>query len=313
MKFQTVTGLVPVEDVRLADGHAHVWIAPQDGIAPEARIDLHDYDRIEAELCDFRAAGGTTLVDCQPGGAGRDTTKLAALARATGLHITATTGFHRQVYYPPDTWLWSASEADAAAYFLEELTLGTRESGGTIPTTTIKIGYEGTIEDQTRVLMDAVAEVARQTGALVLFHTEAGRNVEALLPFFDERGVPPTRLYLCHIDKRPDLGLHRELAQAGALLGYDTFARPKYHPDQGVWKLLPVLVADGLGERISICLDLAFPEQWRQYGGQPGLLFLPTEVLPRLRAEGFDEATIARLTGGNIARYLVRQPLPRQE
>ncbi len=313
MNFQTVTGLVPVEEVRLADGHAHVWIAPQDGVAPDVRIDLHDYDRIEAELRDFRAAGGTTLIDCQPGGAGRDTRKLAALSRATGLHITATTGFHRQVYYPPGDWLWSASEAKAAAYFLEELTLGTRESGGTIPATTIKIGYEGVIEGQTRVLMEAVAEAARQTGALVLFHTEAGGNVEALLPFFGARGVPPSRLYLCHVDKRPDLGLHRELAQAGALLGYDTFARPKYNPEQGVWKLMPALVAEGLGEHISICLDLAFPAQWRHYGGKPGLLFLPMDVLPRVRAEGIDEATIARLTGGNIARYLVHHPLPLQE
>ncbi len=313
MNFQTVTGPVPVEAVGLADGHAHVWIAPQDGVAPDVRIELHDYDRIEAELRDFRALGGTLLIDCQPGGAGRDTTKLAALSRATGLHITATTGFHRRMYYPPDDWLWSATEDEAAAYFVEELTVGTRESGGTIRATTIKIGYEGTLEGQTRVLMEAVAEAARQTGVLVLFHTEAGRNVEALLPFFSERGVRPTRLYLCHVDKRPDLGLHRELAQAGVLLGYDTFARPKYNPEQGVWKLLPALAAEGLGKHIAICLDLAFPEQWQHYGGGPGLQFLPTQVLPRLRAEGIDEATMARLTGGNIARYLVHQSLTHQE
>jgi phosphotriesterase-related protein len=307
MKFQTVTGLVPVETVGLADSHAHVWIAPQDGVAPDVRIELHDFDRIEAGLRDFCALGGTLLVDCQPGGAGRDTTQLAALSRATGLFITSTTGFHRRIYYPPDDWLWSATEDEAVAYFVEELTIGTRESGGTIRATTIKIGYEDTIEGQTRVLMEAVAEAARQTGALVLFHTEAGRNVEALPPFFAERGVSPSRLYLCHVDKRPDVGLHRELAQAGVLLGYDTFARPKYNPEQNVWKLLPALVADGLGEHIAICLDLAFPEQWEQYGGGPGLRFLPTQVLPRLRADGIEEATIARLTGGNIARYLVHQ------
>jgi hypothetical protein len=48
---------------------------------------------------------------------------------------------------------------------------------------------------------------------------------------------------MCHVDKRPDVGLHRELARAGVLLGYDTFGRPKYNPDQGVWQLIPALVA----------------------------------------------------------------------
>ena len=91
-----------------------------------------------------------------------------------------------------------------------------RETGNTIRATTIKVGYEGTIAGQTRVLMEAAAEASRQTGALILFHTERGQNVEALIPFFGDRGVPASRLYICHVDKRPDAGLHRALAQAGA-------------------------------------------------------------------------------------------------
>jgi predicted metal-dependent phosphotriesterase family hydrolase len=68
MSLLTVNGLVPVEDVRLADGHAHVWIKPPEGIAPQSRLELGDYEAIQAELSDFHASGGTTLVDCQPEG-----------------------------------------------------------------------------------------------------------------------------------------------------------------------------------------------------------------------------------------------------
>jgi predicted metal-dependent phosphotriesterase family hydrolase len=307
VKFQTVTGAVPVEDVRLADAHAHLWIEPPEGVASEARLVLDDFEAIRAELTDFVAAGGTTLVDCQPGGCGRDARMLVKLAQATGIHVTATTGFHRQKYYPPNSWLWTASADAAAAYFTEELTVGMREAAAAICATTIKVGYEGSIDGQGRVLMEAAAEASRQTGALILFHTEQSRNVEALLPFFADRGVPPTRLYVCHVDKRPDLELHRELARAGVLLGYDTFVRPRYDPEHGAWRLVRAMVAEGLEDHVAVGLDLAIASMWQHHGGQPGMLALSQQIVPRLHQEGVVEATIHKLTGQNIARYLAWQ------
>ena len=123
MTIQTVTCPIAVDEVRLADAHAHVWIEPPEGVASEAALRLHDAEAIRAELNDFYSAGGTTLIDCQPGGCGRDGNRLAELARATGVHITASTGFHQQKYYPPEYWLWSASAEEAATYFVEELTV----------------------------------------------------------------------------------------------------------------------------------------------------------------------------------------------
>jgi predicted metal-dependent phosphotriesterase family hydrolase len=313
VRFRTVTGLVAVEGVHLADGHGHVWIQPPQGVSRDAHLELSDYEAIQAELTDFRDAGGTTIVDCQPGGCGRDARMLVRLATATRLHVTATTGFHRQEYYPATDWLWSASEEEATTYFVKELTDGMRETEGTVPATTIKVGYEGLLEGQSLVLMAAAAETALQTGAAILCHTEPGKNVEALLSFFGDRAVTPDRLYICHIDKRPDFGLHRELAQAGALLGYDTFVRPKYNPEEGAWPLLKKMVAEGLADRIAIGLDLAAASMWRHYGGQPGMLALPEQIVPRLRAEGMSESIIALLTGQNIARYLARQTPEEEE
>jgi len=318
MDLMTVTGPVPLEAVRLADGHAHAWIArpaPELRSRPEGQGQpdplgpypvLADFSPIRAELAGFRAAGGTTLIDCQPGGCGRDARVLRRLARATGLHITTTTGYHLPGYYPAGHWLWSASVEEAAIYFAKELTEGTAESNGTIRAATIKIAYDGTIAGQSAVLLEAAAIAARQTGAAILAHTEQGKNVEALLPFFVGRGIPADRLYLCHLDKRPDLGLHRELARAGVLLGYDTFLRPKYEPERGVWPLLRAMVADGLEGAIAIGLDLAFANMWH-YSGGPGWLALPNQIIPRLRAEGFGAPTILRLTARNVAARLAWQ------
>jgi predicted metal-dependent phosphotriesterase family hydrolase len=312
MMLQTVKGPVSTDAITLTDGHGHVWIQPPDGTPPESRLELNDYGVIAAELHDFRAAGGAAVIDCQPGGCGRDARMLVRLSEDTGVHLTATTGFHRQKYYPPGSWLWSVPAEAAADYFMEELTSGMRETGGTVRATTIKIGYEGVIEGQSRVLMEAAAAASRRTGAAILCHTERGANVEALLPFFARRGVAADRLYLCHVDKRPDAGLHRELAQAGALLGYDTFARPQYDPERGVWPLLRLMAADGLAAHIAIGLDLASASQW-QRGGGPGMRFLIQTVVPRLRAEGLTDAVIGQLTGQNVARHLARKSSERQE
>src|SRR5215813_6253735 len=98
MKLQTVTGLIPVEDVKLADGHAHAWIQPPPGLVQDKSDEtipvLNEFEPIMLELDDFKQAGGTTFIDCQPGGCGRDARMLVKLSEATGVQITAVTGFH---------------------------------------------------------------------------------------------------------------------------------------------------------------------------------------------------------------------------
>ncbi|MCB0192709.1 MAG: hypothetical protein KDJ65_12260 [Anaerolineae bacterium] len=306
MNIQTVLGPVPIEDVKLADAHAHVWISPPKGVAPKHQLELNKFQSIDAELKDFRSAGGTTLIDCQPGGCGRDARMLAKFSETHGLHITSTTGFHLERYYPSGSWLWTSSEQPAIDYFVSELTSGLREYGEALATT-IKVGFEGKIEGQTRILMEAAAEAARQTGAAILVHTEQGFNAEELPLFFDDRGVPPQQVYLCHLDKRADFGLHQELAQAGMLLGYDTFARSKYKPRKTSWPLLMQMIRRGFEDHIAIGLDLARNTMWQHYGGEPGLVYLPDRILPLLHNEGLSETVVSKLTAQNIAQFLVRR------
>jgi phosphotriesterase-related protein len=306
VELQTVTGPIPLEEIKLVDAHAHLWIEPPKGVAPKFRLELNNPHLIEVELKEFRSSGGTTLLDCQPGGCGRDARRLVKFSEAAELHIAAVTGFHLQRYYPAEHWLWSASEQAALAYFVNELSVGLQESDGVLAAA-VKVGYEGEIKEQSQVLMEAAAEAARQTGAALLFHTEEGRRVEELPLFFEDRGVPIQRLYFCHMDHRPDLGLHRELAQAGALLGYDTFIRSTYKPDQNVWPLLLEMVNDRLEDHIAIGLDLAHSMLWRCYGGGPGLVALTDQILSQLHGEGLSETVVSKLTGQNIAHFLARQ------
>jgi phosphotriesterase-related protein len=108
------------------------------------------------------------------------------------------------------------------------------------------------------------------------------------------------------MDKRPDLGLHRELAQAGILLGYDTFARTTFKPEQNLWPLLLAMVQAGFDDHIAIGLDFARTSLWRHYGGWPGLVTLPDQILPRLHHEGLTETEVAKLTSQNVLRLLAK-------
>lgn len=304
----TVLGRVAAAEMGIVDAHSHVWIVPPRGAASDApRLD--DEGRIARELRDFRVAGGATVVDCQPGGCGRDGAALVRLSRASGVHLIAATGFHRARYYRPHEPLLRLDAQAAADHYVGEIRYGlteTRDDDAPVYPGVIKMAAEATLAASPRALFEGAAEAARATGYAVEMHTEQGAAAEDCLAFFTGRGLAPDRLVFCHVDKRPDLGLHRELAAAGVMLEYDTFFRPKYHPDEGVWPLLVAMLDAGLADHVALATDLADSTLWRAYGGHPGLAAFLTQVGGRLREMSTAEPTWGALMGENIARRLAR-------
>jgi len=142
---------------------------------------------------------------------------------------------------------------------------------------------------------------------LIEMHTEKGAGIDEFIDFFIQLGLPLERVVVCHIDKRPDLELHKELAQAGCLLEYDTFFRPKYHPEKHLWQLIPAMLAAGLDSAIALATDLADSSLWLSMGGKPGLAGFIRLVKTRLDQEIDDKAGIAKLMGENIANRLAVQ------
>ena len=126
----TVNGPLTSSALGVTDAHQHVWIAPVAG-GPAGAPLLCDRDVIAAGLTAYRAAGGGGLLDCQPGGCGRDGRELAELSRLTGVPIVACTGYHLARYYPPDFWLWRAAAEVARDYFVAEIVDGLVETRDT--------------------------------------------------------------------------------------------------------------------------------------------------------------------------------------
>lgn len=304
----TVTGPIGVEEAGITDAHTHAWIAPVPGVPP-GLPQLFDFANISAELSDYRAAGGGTLVDCQPGGCGRDGRKLVDLSRQSGVNIVACTGFHLRKYYPGDYWLYQETTSldQLAFYFSDEISRGLAETGGQpkpVRAGFIKAASEADFDRVPAVLIEATAAAARETGVAIEIHTEKGADAEKIVARYAALGLDVSRLVICHIDKRPDFGLHYELARAGVTLEYDTFYRPKYQPEQNVWPLLERMVASGLADRVAIATDMAEASLWSRLGGGPGQTAFTGQIKTRMQAIGFDETTVRRLMGENIARCL---------
>ena len=295
-RIETVLGPRDGDGLRVVDAHAHVWIAG----APRGSPELADQSLALRELRDLRAFGGRALIDCQPGGCGRDGLVLRRLMRDSGVAIVAVTGFHMRRHYPGGGGPWGDPDG-AVALFLRELREGLCEEP-TARAGVVKCAWTG-MPGVERELLRSVLHAARTAGAPLLVHTERGHAVEQLCDLIQAAGLPPGRVQLSHVDKRPDHGLHAEMARAGFVLGYDTFLRPRYDPEQGVWPLLRAMVDDGLWRNVTLGTDLVEHAAWRVAGG-PGLRALPLGVLARLRREGMEGEPLDALAGGNAVRLL---------
>jgi len=302
----TVQGQLPQSSLGITDAHNHAWIGRVAGAAAESPI-LDNFDLILQELTYYYEAGGRTILDCQPGGCGRDANKLRELSQQSHVNLIACTGFHRRKYYSPDHWLWSAANSRIGDYLLSELQDGLEETlGSTLPVRAgfIKIALEDRWAECPRAALEATAHAARQSGAIVEIHTEKGQLAERICSYFIDGGLSPRQLVLCHMDKRPEFALHGALAKLGVLLEYDTCFRPKYDPEANLWPLLETMVEAGLANRVALATDMASTDGYHSTGGGVGLAGLPHEIRSQLRQRGFTEEQQTQLLGGNIARRL---------
>jgi predicted metal-dependent phosphotriesterase family hydrolase len=304
--IMTVRGPIAYEQMGISDAHNHLWIEPVQGADPNGPV-LNQYNNILRELKEYREKGGQTLLDCQPEGCGRDGIKLSVLSKESGVNIIACTGFHRRKYYPDNHWLWQANAEKVCDFLCSELEQGLRE---TLLTTSpvkagfIKIALESTWADCPQPALEGAAAAALKWNAMVEIHTEKGVLAEKAFIYFLDMGLSTNQLVFCHMDKRPDLGLHKELARVGALLEYDTFLRPKYNPSTNLWPLIEQMAEAGYSDRVALATDMAEADLYHFIGGGAGLSSLPGIIQKTLIERNFPEAIRNQLLGGNIARRL---------
>lgn len=277
---RTVRGDIAPEDLGACDAHEHLFLT-----TPAQPGDCFlDRDKAIEEAWTLKAAGADALVDWTPVGLGRDPEGLVAVSEATGLHVVAATGLHRDAHYADEHWARSAPAEDLGSRFASEIVDGM--DGTRICAGIVKAGASyHTVTPFERRTFEAAAAAHARTGAPVCVHTEHGTNGLGLVELLTDLGVAATAIILAHVDRNPDAGEHAETGATGAWLQLDGPGRTRYWPDSTILGLIADLAERGIADRLLVGGDTGRRSSIRAYGGGPGLDYVFRRFKPRLQRE----------------------------
>jgi 5-phospho-D-xylono-1,4-lactonase len=289
---RTVRGDIDPALLGPTDAHDHAFFATPAAPGEE----FVDVARAIEEVRTLAAAGAAAFVDWTPPGLGRDLAGLREVSEATGLHIVAATGIHRDVHYADDDPVRSCGADELAERFAEDI------AGEGIRCGVIKVGasYHRLLPLEETAFASAAAAHVR-TGAPVCVHTERGTMGGAIVERLTAAGVAPSSIVLAHVDRNPDAGEHAETAATGAWLELDGPGRTKYWPDSTILELIAELAARGHAGRLLVGGDAGGRSMLRAYGGGPGMDYLFVRFKPRLERE-LGEELARRIFVDNPAR-----------
>lgn len=314
----TVKGPVEKSEFGFCHGHDHLFIENGQSFLINPALRMDEPEKTIQELNLFKEAGGQSIVDAQPLGCGRMEKELLAASQTTGVNIVASTGFHKLDFYPEHHWIYSTGEEKLSEIFIRELTEGMFEDTNrnfpshrmTAKAGVIKVasGADG-ISGTYRKLFSAAAIAAKETGAPVLTHLEMGKGAFEQVEFFTRRGVEPNAIILSHLDRKiGDMTYHREVAETGVFLEFDTIGRFKYHSDEEEVSYIAKMVESGFEDKILLGLD-STRERMKSYGGSIGLDYLLKHFIPLLKSYGLSEAIIHKFTIQNPANAFSNRKL----
>ncbi|MGW4898550.1 phosphotriesterase family protein [Kitasatospora sp. NPDC004240] len=301
---RTVLGDLDPARLGVTDAHDHLFLRSPRLPGEE----LADPMEAGAVLRAFAAAGGRALVQWTPHGLGRGAAALVRLSRESGVHVIAATGLHQAVHYDR-AWLRERYR-DLAGLFVTELTVGLHGDPAAPRAGLIKVaGDYHALEPHTRRVLAAAAEAHHATGAPVAVHHELGTAAPEVLDLLCGRlGVPAHRVLLGHLNRLPDLRLHRELAASGAYLALDGPSRAHHATDHRLLDAVEALASAGHADRILLGADTTTASARHA----PGAAHLLTGLAPRL-TRAFGAALTERLLVANPARAFAGEwPAPPQ-
>ena len=273
---------------------------------------LNDLDQAARELAEFKAAGGTSLVDVTSHGIGRDIRAIEWVARASGINVVAGCGYYIGISHPRG--LGERAEASIADEMTEEITTGIGGTG-------IRAGVLGELGVGTypmipaeRKVLRAAVRAQRATGAAMILHSAPGtESVFEIVRVLDRAGARLDKVVISHLDERfrDDLRLFRRLAASGVRFGFDTFGREIYydgrrkqHPSdtQRIEMVIRLLDA-GLGDRIALAQDICLKHELSGFGGQ-GYAHVLKRIVPRMLHAGIPQEAIDRMLIDTPAQIL---------
>ncbi len=317
--LRTVSGDIESADAGVCYSHEHIIIDPSFTTYCNPDFLLDSVELACADVLEFRETGGKTLIDSMPCGGGRNPVKMAQITERTGVNIICPTGLHLEKYYPPGHWGERLSTEEIAELFIQDIEEGidARDyNGPAISRTPHKAGVTKVATSgerptsRERKVIEAAVAAHRRTGAPILTHTEQGAGALEQIELLGKFGASLEHVAISHTDRKPDPVYHKEILSTGVMLEYDSAFRWPQGVGNHTLDLVTGMFAAGFGGQILLGMDAARRKYWRSYGGKPGLRFLLSEFVPRLRSSGLNEEDIDAIFVRNPQRCFSFAPAP---
>lgn len=303
----TVLGPVPADSLgRVAIHEALLSVLPGAQYAFDITLDQSEiFDAISLKLREFKAAGGGTVVDNTGMFHGRDLPLLETLARATGVHIVASTGMGPEEnlggYFltpqtnPPTPWP-AEKFADLIALEVSEgmvvPRLERRAPAGLVVVESDSAGVTPTEVS----LIQGSARAAKQTGVALSLRwgVDALTEMEHVLA----EGLKSDRLIVAGLDRADAVaaGVPAKVAEKGAYVAIDHVGQSdaRYVDDATRVAIVCDLIGAGFGHRILLSSNATGFAAGVDPVDVP-FGYVLTDFVPQLVAAGVSDADVKRI------------------
>jgi phosphotriesterase-related protein len=336
-KIQTVRGPIEPEALGLTLAHEHLlfdlrclWEAPPPERAhlveaeptPEHRAEIerdlyhskmtlhHDDPSLAAsEATAFRDAGGESIIDVTTIGLGPKPTVLRDISEATGLSVVAGAGYYREKCLPADVLDKSVEElAEALERWVVEGMYGTDVRAGILG----ELGTMSPIRPFEERQLQAAARVQRRTGVAINVHPAIKAHEHLrIVDILESAGADLSRVAISHCDQLVEPDWHRQIAERGVFLCFDTFGAEFEYESDGTREptdderidCLVRLLDAGRAGQLLVSHDICTRLQLHHYGGE-GYDHVPTTIVERLLAAGAAQSDLDRMLIENPRRLL---------
>lgn len=311
--IETVTGPIEVDQLGKTLIHEH-FIFGYPGFQGDST--LGGFNKKEAMEVGVTIAmqlmsyGVRTVVDPTPNECGRNPEFLRELSEQTGLQIICGTGYYYEgegatPYFKFRQALGTA-EQEIYEMFMKELTEGIGDTG--IKPGIIKLASsKDVITEYEQMFFRAGARAQKETGAIIVTHTQEGTMGPEQAQLLVELGVNPSKIVIGHMCGNTEPSYHKRTLATGVNIAFDRFGIQGMVGtpfDKDRVETLLALLNEGYEDKIMLSHDtvnvwlgrppiIPAPIQEIMANWQPTHLF--ENIIPQLREKGITEETIDKL------------------
>lgn len=264
---------------------------------------------------DARAYGIETIVDATTNECGRNVRFLKRVADLTGIQIVCSTGYYFEAESSFAYWNFRRGFADVGQEIYEmmltEVTQGIEGTGIKAGVIKLASSYQQ-ITPMEEIFFKAAARVQKETGVVIITHTQRGTMGPQQADLLIANGADPGKIAIGHMCGNTDVSYHEEVLKRGVYVNLDRFGLQGelFHTptDDERMDLIKALADKGYGGRIllghdSVNVNLGRPiimtEMMQEALKDANIRTIGAKVLPGLKQRGLDEGQIDALLRAN--------------